>query len=622
MSKQPKDSEFRLYPFITDSLKELKWNLKNPNKYHEGEVYTQGECLNNEILKDTLLRDKPENVVIVDENIFWVIEAKSAFQDIKLAVNEAKEYAEKINNHQYAKCKFITGVAGDIESTFLVETHFFDGKSWKAVSINGKETTGFISKEQARKMLNLNKSDISNEEIPDLLFLEKANKINQILHDGAITKKNRAKVIASLLLALVKDQFLRIDPDPTTLIEDINSRVRSILREHNKDSFAQEIAISLPTSKDNHIKNRAAIAQVIQELKSLNIRSAINSGSDILGQFYEIFLKYANDSKEIGIVLTPRHITKFGAEVMGLSLQDYIYDPTCGTGGFLVAALDKVKQGLTTKESLDRFKRSNIYGIEQEPEVVGLALVNMIFRGDGKSNIYEGNCFDNYFFKVNGEIKRIKKSDYNEGKQKGIKHETFITKTLMNPPFALKEKEFTFVDHALEQMVEGGLLFAVIPTSIMASSGSENSEFVSWRRKMLQRHTLKAVIKLSEDLFMPNAHKGTYAVIIQAWIPYNNDNVFWAIMDDGYTMSKAKRLPSHTIPSNMDTIESQLKGFLLANIAPLPSERVIGFREINGENTNLDLSPEHHLVFDNSKNLDFSLPIKSLYSYMLNSKKK
>ena len=46
----------------------------------------------------------------------------------------------------------------------------------------------------------------------------------------------------------------------------------------------------------------------------------------------------------MGIVLTPRHITKFAAEVVGVGAHDVIYDPTCGTGGFLVAALDKVRE--------------------------------------------------------------------------------------------------------------------------------------------------------------------------------------------------------------------------------------------------------------------------------------
>jgi type I restriction-modification system DNA methylase subunit len=618
--KRNKDSEFRLYGFIIQSLKELQWNTKNPSRYADGEVYTQNESLQNPILKETLGKDRPENIIVVDENIFWVVEAKTSYDDIESAVSEAKEYARKINTHKTAKCKFVTGVAGDIDSTFIVETWFHTNKGWKKVCMNGLEITGFITKEQVRKILFSNDSDLLNEEIADHLFLDKANHINEILQNGAIIKKNRARVIASLLLALVEDPYFRINDDPTTLIEDINSRVRALLRKHKKENFAQEIAIALPTSRDNHKKNKRAITQTIQELRSLNIRSAINSGKDVLGQFYEVFLKYANDAKEIGIVLTPRHITKFAAEVTGVGVQDYIYDPTCGTGGFLVSALDKVKQSLPKGKSFESFKESHIYGIEQEPEVVGLALVNMIFRKDGKSNIHEGNCFDNFFFKQSGQIKRVKREKYLEGIKKGVEYERFITRTLMNPPFALKEEEFQFVNHAMNQMVEGGLLFAVLPTSVM-TSGNDGGGELTWRKNLLQNHTLKAVIKLSEDLFQPNAHKGTYAVVIQTWIPHANKKVFWSVMDDGFTMVKAKRLPSKTQPSNMDLIQNQLKGFILADNMPQTIERIMGCAYIDLDNPTLDLSPEHHLPMDSSKQVDFSLPVKSLYSHILNSKK-
>ena len=56
----------------------------------------------------------------------------------------------------------------------------------------------------------------------------------------------------------------------------------------------------------------------------MNIRSAINSGTDALGQFYETFLKYANDAKQMGIVLTPRHITKFAVEVLDIHHEHVI----------------------------------------------------------------------------------------------------------------------------------------------------------------------------------------------------------------------------------------------------------------------------------------------------------
>ena len=85
-------------------------------------------------------------------------------------------------------------------------------------------------------------------------------------------------------------------------------------------------------------KFRKAIIETLQHLREMNIRSAINSSDDALGKFYETFLKYANGAKEMGIVLTPRHVTRFAVDVIGIGTNDIIFDPACGTGGFLISA--------------------------------------------------------------------------------------------------------------------------------------------------------------------------------------------------------------------------------------------------------------------------------------------
>jgi type I restriction-modification system DNA methylase subunit len=93
------------------------------------------------------------------------------------------------------------------------------------------------------------------------------------------------------------------------------------------------------------------------------------SGKDVLGEFYEKFLKYGNGAKEIGIVLTPRHITEFAVEVLGITHKDYVFDPTCGTAGFLVSAFDSIKK-TATAEQVEKFKTYNLFGVEQDDEVV------------------------------------------------------------------------------------------------------------------------------------------------------------------------------------------------------------------------------------------------------------
>ncbi|MGI0060371.1 MAG: HsdM family class I SAM-dependent methyltransferase, partial [Nitrosotalea sp.] len=77
-----KNSEFRAYPFILKSLEDLEWNIKNPLRNPDGQVFTQNEALHDNKLKPLLQGSIPENIVKVSENIYWVIEAKSEHKDL------------------------------------------------------------------------------------------------------------------------------------------------------------------------------------------------------------------------------------------------------------------------------------------------------------------------------------------------------------------------------------------------------------------------------------------------------------------------------------------------------------------------------------------------------------
>jgi len=353
-----------------------------------------------------------------------------------------------------------------------------------------------------------------------------------------------------------------------------------------KPEFKEQIKITLPPSTDNHIKFKRAIVQTIQELNILNIRSAMNSGTDVLGKFYEVFLKYGNGAKEIGIVLTPRHITQFATEVLNISINDFVLDPTCGTGGFLVSAFDYVKKN-ANRNQINKFKQKNIFGIEQEPEVVALAIVNMIFRGDGKNNIIEGNCFQKNLIKSGDTGKFV--SEYKEGEQ-------IITKVLMNPPFALKssdEKEYKFVDYALKQMQDGGLLFSVLPYSCMVKSGN----YLEWRRRLLENNTLLAVVTFPEDLFYPiGVH--TIGLFVKKGIPHpKNQNVLWIrALNDGFLKKKGVRKRFDRAKDDFPKIKPLLQSFMVNQ--NIEVENIPEFQKacpIDFDDENLELIPENYL---------------------------
>ena len=531
----------------------MGWDCRNPSK--GGQVYTQHECHSDEEIHTRLVRDVPENIVKVREDVLWVIEAKPSHSGLEKALNEARGYARKINQSQRISARFVSGVAGTESSTFLVNTKYWNGRRFLPVTLNGRPITGLMSPQIAREALDNSSPNIQDILIDRALFLATAETINGILHDGGINLKDRAQVMSALLLALLDDTSPNVDASPAVLIREINARTERILQEQEKPTYFPYAELKLPATSDNHLKYKVALVKTIQELNDLNIRSAMNSGADVLGEFYEVFLKYGNGAKEIGIVLTPRHITTFVADTMNITAKDVLYDPCCGTGGFLVAGFDQVRKN-SRKVDLDSFKQNNIMGVDQDTPVVTLAIVNMIFRGDGKNNITEGNCFHKHIIKADG------RGQYSNIPAISDEQKT-VTKVLMNPPFPTSKgqnKEYEFVDAALLQMQDRGLLFSVLPYPTLVKAGSHRV----WRRdKLLRNNTLLCVITFPPDLFYPTGTH-TAGIFVRKGIPHPPEqNVLWIrAVNDGLLKSKGKRLPSKRTNNDYPKIRSMLAQFL------------------------------------------------------------
>lgn len=560
-----RDTEVEAYKFILDQLEEHEWNIKNPSRNTGGQVWTQNQCLAHPSIKAALGAMHPENIVKLSESSVWVIEAKRDRKQLDQAVREAiSDYATPIIAGGRLNVPVISGVAGNDTTGYLVRTQLRTKDRWETVTINGQPATALLTPSQVETIIRQGNPHIKDYVPPPKLFLHTAERINETLHRGGINKNERAKVMASLLLSVVDEPGPNVDADLPVLIEEIGARAKHVLKKSGKSEFAPFITIIPPTNSDNHVKYKQALVQTLQELRNLNIKSAMNSSTDILGQFYEVFLKYGNGAKEIGIVLTPRHVTRFAVEAVGVSSRDVVLDPACGTGGFLVAAFDHVRR-TSTPTQIEQFRLHNLFGIEDEASVAVLAIVNMIFRGDGRNHIVEGNCFSTNL--TRHTIDGHPSAKYSKAPPKP--GEEAVTRVLMNPPFAKGDdaKEYLFVKRALGLMDHGGILFALLPLGAMFREGDEQV----WRKNdLLGDNTLLAVVSLPEKLFVPAASKQVLAVIVKKGFPHpKGQPVFWArVSHDGNIVVKNRRLPAaeftppRSEPNQLDTILPNLRTFV------------------------------------------------------------
>jgi type I restriction enzyme M protein len=229
---------------------------------------------------------------------------------------------------------------------------------------------------------------------------------------------------------------------------------------------------------------------------------------DAIGQFYIEFLRYANADKGLGIVLTPPHITQLFVELAEIDKDSVVLDNCCGTGGFLISAMrHMMKDAQGNKQKEESIKKNQLVGIEFQDDIYALAASNMILHGDGKSNIFQGDCFKS----VEVVRQRFKP-----------------TAALLNPPYKSHKddpEELAFALNALEMLEKNGKCVIILPMSCALAQKGDEAEL---KRKLLERHTLEAVLSLPNELFH-NSKVGvvTCIMVFSAHKPHPTDKKTW-----------------------------------------------------------------------------------------------
>ena len=354
--------------------------------------------------------------------------------------------------------------------------------------------------------------------------------INETLHAKKIKESQRSLLISGILIALNNPVFYDGFSKHRTAKE---------LGKHLVSAIGEElVTLGLPEEKSNIIQqnfNFIKTHTTLSDDKSFfdmlirNIDKHINSFRktymyfDTLGQFYIEFLRYANNDKGLGIVLTPPHITSLFAELGGVNKDSVVLDNTCGTGGFLISAMRlMVSDAKENSKKIDNIYKKQLIGIEHDDDIYPLAVTNMVLHDDGKGNIFQGNCFN---------FANTIRNDYSP------------TVGLLNPPYRTKKgdkEEFEFVLNNLEMLQRGGICVAIVPIRCVLAKRGKGLEL---KRKLLRNHTLEAVLSMPPELFH-NSNVGvvTATVIITAHIPHDKSKKTWFAYcrDDGFIKVKKR----------------------------------------------------------------------------------
>lgn len=366
-------------------------------------------------------------------------------------------------------------------------------------------------------------------------ILDRAKKLHHDLWAyGQLGDTEKPLVVSAILLALQEEDFGNFSTE--NLIGDsINTDGMKIFEALS--THMDRVKVSPETKKSRVIDqfrliiNRPHLSAIDERIGKSPLRyfaeylhsqilTAIcnNSPEDVLGRFYGEFISYSGgDGQTLGVVLTPKHITSLFADLAQLKPSDKVFDPCCGTGGFLIAAMHSMLSQASDSEK-ETVKRQNLHGIELRDDMFSIATTNMILRGDGQSNLV---CAD--FLKQ--DTVKLQNQHFTVG--------------LMNPPYSQGKKKTTahltelkFICKLLDSLEEGARCIVIVPQSTMVGKTKEDK---ADKQYILSNHTLEGVITLNPDTFYGVGTNPVIAVFT-ARIPHPADKLakFVDFKDDGY----------------------------------------------------------------------------------------
>ena len=550
------------------SIKEIDDALKSASKRGTGKA---GFPEYVGVVKDfvIVIEDKADlkNHIKLDSNNLISMETKDITD---YAVNGALFYAKHLAQNTNYKKIFAFGISGS-EKKHKITPLFVDGRC------------NLFELEDVESFISFNSENIDEYYLRDVLkeatdnekelaeILADAKELHEHLRNyGNMKDEEKPLVVSGILLALRERDNGNFSIDSLVgdnQITDGQKIHNAIISSFQRTDLSPITKIDKIISQFNVIKDSTKLNEVHSALKKTPLRyftefldkkmyktiKYSKSTEDYLGRFYGEFMRYSGGSgQSLGIVLTPRHITELFCDLLELKSTDRVFDPCCGTGGFLVAALHTMLLKTNNESEKINIRKNQLFGIELRPDMFTVATTNMILRGDGKSNLH---C-DDFLMK----------------NPKQLQTDFRATVGMLNPPYSQGSKqdsslyEIAFTEHLLDSLLPNSRCAVIVPQSSMTGKTNEEQQI---KESILKNHTLEGVIMLQKDTFYGIGVIPCIAVFTSGQ-PHPKDKIckFINFEDDGFKVSPhvglleteaAKDKKQHLLDVWFDRIEAENK---------------------------------------------------------------
>jgi len=264
---------------------------------------------------------------------------------------------------------------------------------------------------------------------------------------------------------------------------------------------------------------------------------------EIIDSAFEFLITEVSKGKK-GQYFTPRHVIKMCVKMLNPKENEYIIDPACGSGGFLLHSMYKVWAHFKTEAAKKEYASKYLFGIDFDDNMRRISQALMLIAGDGKHHIFKRDSLDgrDWQRRVSEDARvalkplltHMENSQDEKENQLTYRHLNFDI-LLTNPPFAgetpdqgilrqydlakkdgkLKrnvERHILFIERSLDAIKPGGRLAIVLPQGVLNNT---NMQYV--REWLFEKARILAVVGLHVNTFKPHTGTKTSVLFLQKW---------------------------------------------------------------------------------------------------------
>ncbi|MCK6463128.1 MAG: type I restriction-modification system subunit M [Candidatus Pacebacteria bacterium] len=287
------------------------------------------------------------------------------------------------------------------------------------------------------------------------------------------------------------------------------------------------------------------LKQVIDEIDKIDFQKL---GTDVKGDIFEYLLTHLGQSALNGQFRTPRQIRAMMVEMVDPDLGDSVYDPACGTGGFLIDTVEyilakyssepkqepiygeewlekrnqTIEAALKAIPNLQTYRKGpgekipnwellerSIYGFDVSRQMMRISMMNLVLHGIRQARVKRANTLSDLGGLSEEDLHRKYKVILSNPPFAGVLPKESIRKDL---PTNSKKSELLFLGVMMEALAPGGRCAVVVPEGLLFGSTSAHVEL---RRKLMEDYELLAMVSLPAGVFKPYAGVKTGVLVFR-----------------------------------------------------------------------------------------------------------